>query len=238
MTSGVRQPPRIGRLLLRLARLRVRRPEIEADLLELFEIRTARDGHRVASWRYITDSLSLASWRPAGIAQAARQSHGGFRAMKQDMVFAARLLLRQPGLFGVTIAGLAVAIGISTAVFSIVHAVMFADYGISAPESVVRVALATGPFSKITGNAPSRGNWAFSDYRHLIDASTSLDLVASVRNGVELRVNPDQEEALPVSVMAVSGNYFPVLGLHTINAHCSADPPLAESLVPFTTTQA
>ncbi|HYT77469.1 MAG TPA: hypothetical protein VEL79_22135 [Vicinamibacterales bacterium] len=48
--------------------------------------------------------------------------------MKQDVLFAVRLFRRRPSLFGLTIAGLTVAIGISTAVFSMVNAVAFASH--------------------------------------------------------------------------------------------------------------
>jgi hypothetical protein len=98
--------------------------------------------------------------------------------MRQDVIFAARLFRRQPGLFGVTVAGLAVAIGISTAVFSIVNALAFADYGVSAPHSVFQVGLTTGPFTRATG-ALYRNNWAFSDY--ILHPSQGSDVVTRSR---------------------------------------------------------
>ena len=82
--------------------------------------------------------------------------------MVQDIRFAARLFRRQPGLFGMTVAGLALAIGISTAVFSTVKAVAFSGYGISDPESVYRIALNGARFTKTTG-PEFQGNWPFAD---------------------------------------------------------------------------
>jgi predicted permease len=142
---------------------------------------------------------------------------GGFRGMKHDIVFAIRLFRRRPGLFGLTIAGLAVAISISTAVFSIVKAVAFAGYGVSSPESVYRVALADGsPFTPTTGSSPYQGNWAFSDYAGLKDAASSLAVVASVSGPADFRAERDHGEPLIVSLTAVSGNYFQVLGMRTV----------------------
>jgi putative ABC transport system permease protein len=134
--------------------------------------------------------------------------------MKQDILFAVRLFRRQPGLFGLTVAGMAVAIGISTAVFSIVKAAQFGDYGVSNPESVFRVALNGGPFSRTTGDSPFQGNWALSDYRRLEEATSSLSVVASARISAELREHADGGSPIPVDLLAVTGNYFPVLGLH------------------------
>ena len=115
--------------------------DVEDDLLELFEIRAHNHGPRFAARRYILDALSL--WRcrtlPGTIDDHAR--YRGGREMLQDIRFAARLFRRQPGLFGMTVAGLALAISISTAVFSTVKAVAFSGYGISDPESVYRIAL-------------------------------------------------------------------------------------------------
>ena len=142
---------------------------------------------------------------------------GGVRGMKHDIVFAIRLFRRRPGLFGLTIAGLAIAISISTAVFSIVKAAAFADYGVSAPESVFRVALADGsPFTPTTGNSPYRGNWAFSDYVGLKDAASSLAVVASVNGIAEFRSQREDVQPLTVGLTAVSGNYFQVLGLRAV----------------------
>jgi len=54
-------PPRVARFLLRLLPLGERRPDIEDDLMELFDARAARRGARYARRRYFGDVLSL--WR-------------------------------------------------------------------------------------------------------------------------------------------------------------------------------
>jgi predicted permease len=199
--------------LVRLGRLGEHRQEIEADLLELFAIRTTDSGHWFASRRYVMDALSLLTYRFSPNVPAPRRHSGGFAAMKQDVVFAARLFRRQPGLFGLTVVGLAVAIGISTAAFSIVKAVVFGGYGIFAPDSVFRVATTTGPFTRTTGNSAQQGNWAFSDYRRLQETASSLSVVASVNDFAEFRRDRDDGDPVPVTFKAVTGSYAPVLGL-------------------------
>jgi predicted permease len=208
------QPPRMGRLLVRLCRLGTLREDVESDLLALFELRCAQRGRAFANRRYVADALSLWSWHPADSIPAPQHRYGGVRAMKQDIIFAARLFRRQPGLFGLTVIGLGVAIGISTAVFSIVRAVAFGGYGVSAPEAVFRVALPDGPFSRPTG-AIYQGNWAFSDYLRLRDVVTSAAVVASVPTAADFRATADPVEPLSARVLAVSGTYFPVLGFRT-----------------------
>ena len=137
------------------------------------------------------------------------------RGLRHDTVFAVRLFRRRPGPFGLTIAGLAVAIGLSTTVFSILKAVAFADYGVTAPESVFRVALGDGVSSRpVTGDSLVQGNWGFSDYAELDDAISSLDAVASVGGRVEFRTDPDRDPER-VTMTAVSGDYFQVLGMRT-----------------------
>ena len=133
--------------------------------------------------------------------------------MKQDVIYAARLFLRRPGLFVLTVAGMAVAIGVSTAVYSLVKGMEFAGYGIQAPESVFRVALTSGVSSQVTGNSPFQGNWAFAEYSRLREAASSADLVASVTTAAQYRAKADADEPQAISVMAVSDNYFAVLGL-------------------------
>ena len=208
------QPPRIGQLLLRLRRLGARRHEVETDLLELFAIREEQRGRAFARRRYVADVLSLWTWHRADGMPTPRQRYGGFRAMTQDLVFATRLFRRQPVLFGLTVAGLAVAMGITTATFGIVRRVAFAGYGVSNPESVVRVALVGGPISRVTGNSAHQGNWAFSDYVRLKEAATSMNAVAAVTGPAEFRRDRDHGDPLRVDIVAVSGDYFSVLGFH------------------------
>jgi predicted permease len=133
--------------------------------------------------------------------------------MAQDILFAIRLLRRHPALFGITVAGLAVAIGITTAALSVAKSVAFAGYGASASESVHRVVLTSGTFKKITGNSPFRGQWTFDDYSRLGELSSTMTLVGWASDGAEYRGSSNDGAPQDVRYLAVSGNYFTVLGM-------------------------
>ena len=53
----------------------------------------------------------------------------GHTNMTQDLVFAVRLLRRHPAMFGITIAGLAVATGVTTAALSVAKSIASTGYG-------------------------------------------------------------------------------------------------------------
>ena len=218
------RPPRVGCWLVQLWRRTTRRHDIardvEDDLLELFEIRARDRGPRFAARRYILDALSL--WRcrtlPETIDDHAR--YRGDREMLQDIRFAARLFRRQPGLFGMTVAGLALAIGISTAVFSTVKAVAFSGYGISDPESVYRIALNGARFSKPTGPV-FQGNWPFADYQRLHDEAPSLTLVASASDGARYAASADATNVPAVTLLRSPGRTSRRSGCGRRSAACS-----------------
>ena len=59
--------------------------------------------------------------------------------MLRDLRFGLRLFRKHPGPVGVSIGGLALAIGVVTSVFSLVNAAMLRPYGMDEPSSVVTV---------------------------------------------------------------------------------------------------
>ena len=210
MRASIPRPPALGRFLLRLLPLGERREEVTGDLATLFETRFEQDGKWTASRRYVADALSL--WKVCDVGRPLVVS-GGLGTVGQDLTYASRMFLRRPALFSVTVAGLGVAIGISTAVFTVVQAVAFTGYGFQSPESVFRVALTSGSFTRVTGNSPFQGNWAFFDYSELQKTASTMDVVASLRDSAAFRASPDQATSEYVTVMAVSDDYFGVLGM-------------------------
>src|SRR5262245_51196284 len=121
--------------------------------------------------------------------------------MRADVVFAVRLLRRQPGLYAVTIGGLTLAIGLATAVFTIVSAVAAPRHGISQPASVYRLSIAT--------NANRALPWNAADVLRLAEQTTAARLVAtgySATVGAPQSGEPLNPEELPVSwVTPVTG---------------------------------
>jgi putative ABC transport system permease protein len=123
----------------------------------------------------------------------------------QDVVFAMRVYRRQPGILGTTIAGLALAIGLSTAAFTVTSAATAHRYGVADSSEVVHV-----------GSPEQATPWSYPDYLRLREIASSLKLTAQFfgTGGGTFRTAADAErENLPtVRVLSVSGNYFDVLG--------------------------
>ena len=113
-------PPRIARILLRMFPLGERRADIEDDLMELFDSRTASRGARYARRRYFGDVLSLcrdgrrSEPRLPRHAESRRSSRFTPTEVVQDLTYAARLVRRSPAVVLMAIVGLALAIGVGT----------------------------------------------------------------------------------------------------------------------------
>ncbi len=203
------RPPLIGRVLLRFQPLGGRREEVEADLLELFELRVTAYGARYAAWRYCLDAISVwRVWRRHDrLAPAATRRHSWWAGVGQDIVFASRVFRREPTLFGLTIGGVALAIAITTSVFTVVHALTNPSTGVPNPESVFQL--------KIVRGSGQGSPWAYADYLRLRDESTSFEVAAALKStsgGLELgEVASETEEPRYVRVGVVSGSFFRVM---------------------------
>src|SRR5215471_12397022 len=68
-----------------------------------------------------------------------RASIQGMDAAVRDLRFAARLLLRSPGVTSIAIICLALGMGATTAVFTVVHAVVFRPLAYEHPERLARI---------------------------------------------------------------------------------------------------
>jgi predicted permease len=226
------RPPLLGRVLLKLRPLGARRRDVAADLLELFEQRTIALGLRRASWRYVRDAASLWVHRLPNhdtITAPQRRSRGH---MRQDIVFALRLFRRQPGLFGTAVVGLAVAIGLSTAIGSIVNGAFLRGSGI-ADSTVAQAKLTVGPWQRTTGGtSPTLGNWAYDDYRDLEASAPSVSVAAAAQSFGALRAS--EGRSTTIGGLAVTGNYFALMGANTAYGRtlsASDDAPGADPVV-------
>jgi predicted permease len=127
--------------------------------------------------------------------------------MWQDAVFAARLFRRQPGTVGLAIAGLALAIGVSTAVFSVLNAAAIRPLGVADPDATVQV-WRTWP----------RGasmNWPYADYLQVREAARLSALEGWIRDAGSLGFTAAGVAAPGTPVHLVRGGYFSTFGLRT-----------------------
>ncbi len=230
------QPPALGRLLLRWWRLGERRDEIESDLLELMERRAEHRGLAFARRRYIADALSLYRIRHTPEVIHDPEPRRGFDAMVQDILFALRLFRRHTALLTLTVGGLALAIGVATSVLGIVNAVAGQGTGISAPENVFRIASIAGApdSSGPTGRSRMFGEWTYDHYIRLAADVPSLQLVAAHALRADVRRSRDASQSIAARYLAVSGNYFDVLGLRVVlgrTLNVSDDRPGVRNIV-------
>jgi putative ABC transport system permease protein len=119
--------------------------------------------------------------------------------MLQDLRFALRLLGKHPAPASVAVGGLSLAIGVVSAVFSLVNATMLRPYGMNDPQSVVRI-------------VPSDGEWSYSTFRRFREGSTLGAVEASTIR--RLRFTATNAKDIPArrDVQFVSGGYLPLLG--------------------------
>lgn len=185
--------PTWARAFLALVPLGDRRTETSSDLAELFADRRERYGPAHAHGRLLTDALSL--WRG--------RARGGM--MRQDLRFALRLCRRHPAPIAVAIVGLALAIGVVTAAFSIVNAMMLRPYGMDDPSSVVRVARLDH------GDRPFP-YWAYSHFLRMREAGPSATLEASMLEKAQLSATNADDTAPSQFVQFVSGGYLETFG--------------------------
>jgi hypothetical protein len=177
-------------LLLVRQRRGPRTGEIEADLRELFDVRASEHGSRYARRKYWADAVSL--WRPGVRRVAARRAildappsprDWSLDTMWNDILFAARLFRRQPGTLAITVAGLALAIAVATAVVSVLNAALFRPPGVAEPDRAVTVWR--------TWQGGASGIWPYGDYVQAREAVRNSKLESWIREAASFSLTPD-----------------------------------------------
>jgi predicted permease len=119
-----------------------------------------------------------------------------------DVRYAFRVLRRSPGFAAVAIVVLALAIGVNTAFFGLVDALLFKPLPVRDPERLVRIA----------GSANTDGGVSYADLLDYGSGARSLSgLTAFTADTLEYRAE-GSEHSEPVSAYFVTENYFEVLG--------------------------
>jgi predicted permease len=198
MTS---MPPRLGRWLLRLRPLGQRRAEITADLAEIFAARAATEGLPRARRRYYADVLSLWTWNVSG-------RRIGADAV-QDLSHGLRVFRRNAGAVAVSVAGLSLAIAVSTSVFALLNATLLRATGVSDPQSTVRVMRA---FRNGSSTA-----WPYADYLTLREhARMPIEAALSDRARFNAAPAAPPDAGEPVAVTFVGDSYLRVFGANPL----------------------
>ena len=186
--------------------------DLEEEYVRRFRVRGAADAWY---WRQVLSLALHYGWarlsaapRPAGDARAAARRAPRLDALRQDVRFAARLLRRQPGFTCLTVVALAIGIGGSTAMFSVVRAVALRPLPYGDPGRLVLVWTST--------DESPRGRGAFSppDVIALRERSRLLADVAAVNSFGASVTDGAEPEQLQLGV--VTANFFSVLGVRPL----------------------
>jgi len=134
--------------------------------------------------------------------------------LRDDLRFAIRRLVHQPGFAVVAILTLALGLGANTAVFTLVHALMLRSLPVEDPEALYRL----GDDNNCCVNSGLQGNYSLFSYRlyeHLRDSLPEFSALAGFQArtmalGVR-RSGAGLSESLPGQF--VTGNYFKMFGV-------------------------
>jgi predicted permease len=184
--------------LLRRLRYLLRRNRADAELAEEMEFHRALLEQQTGDARRAMGNTTLSREDSRSIWIAP-----WMESIAQDLAYAARGFLRQPGFTAVAVVALAFAIGINTSLFTVFNAVALRPWSVPEPDRVVRI------YNFIKN--PPRGfdsvnGFSTGQYRYLAEHSKSMAglLIARGESGLHL-------EKSKVRVEYVSGNYFSVL---------------------------
>lgn len=214
MSGPSPKPPLLGRLLLRLCRLGDRRTDVRADMQELFAARAETLGTREARRRFNADARSVWLRPPSRTPRGPwpRPRWSWVTDIPGDIVYGARVLRKQAGVVSMAVIGLAVAIGLTTAVFSVANAFNFKPLGVADPARVVFPQRTVGQMrTGVHGWAPE----------HVAVMRASARTVA-LGSSLESRVVVGEGEgdgdaaAARVSIRFVSDGFLEIFGARTI----------------------
>jgi predicted permease len=120
----------------------------------------------------------------------------------QDLRYALRIMLRNPGFTAVTVLALAVGIGANTAIFSVTYAALAKSMPFADPDRLVDISMTKlGGVQNMEASYPN-----FVDWR---EQAKSFSIMGGyARNGVLLSRNGESQ---PLDSAAVTGNFFETL---------------------------
>src|ERR1051326_7556517 len=211
--------------LLRRVRYLFRQSENSADLDEEMRLHMELRARQLRERGVDTEQARFAARREFGnraaveLASAEVWGWGWCERLVQDVRYATRALRKTPGFVAIAVATLAVGLGMNTAVFSIVNAVMLRALPYPAPERLVSIweeIARSAQVQKSSGSplgaagAPKRNSVAPANLVDYRSGTTAFEGLAGVDltpmnltgNGTPERLNGE----------SITANYFQVLG--------------------------
>jgi putative ABC transport system permease protein len=189
------------RWLLRLLVSDADRRSIEADLMELYEIRRRHDGADSAD-RWLRRQRFIYPWHL--FVDRLRTSVSGGISMQhlwRDLRYSVRSLARVPALSATLVLTIGVGLGSTTAMITVVRAVLVKGLPYADADSLVWI---------YTDTPPYRFRFSVVDYRALEADHPAFSGVAAYQTN-EVTVS-GEGAAERVTARSVTGSYFPLLG--------------------------
>ena len=207
------EPPRLAKLLVTLAARQANRRPVVHDLREEFDSMLVEgvslEDARRWYWRQATDSvlplISARQW-PTKFVRDFFTGEGG---MFRDIKVGARMLLKRRGFSLIVILTLALGIGATSAVFSLIQGVLLTPPPYENPE---RLALVTSEF--LEGQEGRPPDWAAEQWLDWREQSELFETLAAYLWTFNFVVSDDGSESL--EGMQVTHNYFQVTGLEPV----------------------
>lgn len=133
-------------------------------------------------------------------------------ALAKDIVFSLRMLRKDRALTTAAVLSLALGIGVNSAIFSLMNAVLFSKLPVAAPEQLTR-------FFTLREGGNTNHNFSYPEYRDYRDHNRNFAGVIA-HSPVTVSVGTSYENERVKGEM-VSGNYFPVLGVNGVQGELS-----------------
>ena len=135
----------------------------------------------------------------------------------QDVRYASRRLIGQPGFTIVMVLTLALGIGANTAIFSIIDTLLLESLPVDRPRELVLL----NPTGLRNGWTSGNLTWSYPAYRGLRDAQDVFSgLIAERTDTVNVTIDGATQRAI---ASIVSGNYFDVLGVRALKGRLLSD---------------
>ena len=129
------------------------------------------------------------------------------QSIRQDIRFAVRMLLKQPGFSLIAIITLALGIGANTAIFSVINAVLLRPLPYADPDRLVYLK------AKNDERGIASSNISPPDFLDLRNQSQTFERVAAIVYGGSILTGEGEAERVPAS--GVTEDFFPAMGVAT-----------------------
>jgi predicted permease len=142
----------------------------------------------------------------------------------QDVKYALRVLLKNPGFTSVAALTLALGIGANTAIFTIINAVMLRRLPVPAPQELVVLSDPESHGLSIGSQTGARELFAYPEFEYFRDHNHALSGIFAASSNVvvpEVHVDGSAPSSAPedLKVSEVSGAFFHVLGVPLLLGH-------------------